>query len=265
MHDLEVRVASTLLFSGVLLFVAFLIYSVLYPRKVAAATGGSVAMVSSRNSDYGFLTPVARPVEWTLRQIQARVTYRTGRSSWGWAIVAATCLLNLLLLPFRILAARSGKAMRAMQPELKAIQARYQTKDHAQARAISELYGKHKVHPLSSCIPGIAPFVVLAAFYSVLQKLSELHGAHWGWITDLSRPEELPIRVLPVIMVGMQVLLGRMTPNASGDVKMNWLITFMPLFFGFMLYGQPSALMLYWLTSNLLAVGQQYWLNRRYA
>jgi YidC/Oxa1 family membrane protein insertase len=262
MHDLEVRVASTLLFSGVLLFIAFLFYTVLYPQKVTAAV---TAAPASRHADYGFLAPIARPVEWALNQIQARVTYRTGRSSWGWAIVAATCLLNLLLLPFRIVAARNGKAMRAVQPELKAIQVRYKATDPEQSRAISELYGKHKIHPLSSCIPGIAPFVILAAFYSVLKNLNELQGAHWGWIADLSRPEQLPIRVLPVIMIGTQILLGKMAPNPASDPKMNWLMTFMPLIFGFMLYGQPSALMLYWLTSNLLAVGQQYWLNKRYA
>jgi YidC/Oxa1 family membrane protein insertase len=264
MHDLEVRVASTLLFSGVLLFVACLFYSVLYPQKVEAATGSAVPTTSAQSA-YGYLAPIARPVEWTLRQIQTRVTYRTGRSSWGWAIVAATCLLNLLLLPFRVLAARNGKAMRALRPELQAIQTQYKGRDAEQSQAIAALYGKHKVHPLSSCLPGIAPFVVLAAFYSVLKNLTELHGAHWMWITDLSRPEELAVRALPVMMIATQVLLGRLTPNPAGDPKMDRIMAFMPLIFGFMFYGQPSALLLYWLTSNLLAVGQQYWLNKRYA
>jgi membrane protein insertase Oxa1/YidC/SpoIIIJ len=42
-------------------------------------------------------------------------------------------------------------------------------------------------------------------------------------------------------------------------------MTLMPLIFGIVLYRQPSALMLYWLTSNLLQLAQQCWLGKRYA
>jgi membrane protein insertase Oxa1/YidC/SpoIIIJ len=38
-----------------------------------------------------------------------------------------------------------------------------------------------------------------------------------------------------------------------------------PLLFGILFYSQPSALMLYWATGNLLALAQQWWLARRYA
>jgi YidC/Oxa1 family membrane protein insertase len=272
MHDLIVRIASTVLFSGVLLFVAFLFFGVLYPRKaVAAAPAGTPRTVASR--DYGYLAPVARPLDWTLRQIQARVTRRIGRSSWGWAIVVTTCLLNFLLLPFRILAAYNAKVMRALQPQLEAINARYKAKgtssrlqmDPEHSREISELYRQHKTHPLSSCIPAIAPLLVLPAFYSMLTRIAELHGAHWLWVADLSQPEQLPIRLLPLLMIASQLLLGKITPNPSADPKMSRIMMLMPLIFGALFYGQPSALMLYWVTSNLLGVAQQYWLSRRYA
>jgi len=74
MHDLGARIVSTLLLSGVLLFVAFFLFSILYPRKVAAASpAGAGPAVASRPKDYGYLAPVARPLEWTLRQVEARV------------------------------------------------------------------------------------------------------------------------------------------------------------------------------------------------
>jgi len=272
MHDIGIRVASTVLFSGVLLFVAFLFYSVLYPRRAMAA-GPASAPHTVASRDYGYFAPVARPLEWTLRQVQARVTRRTGPSSWGWAIVVTTCFLNLLLLPFRILAAYNAKVMRALQPQMEAINARYKAKgtssrlqmDPEHSREISELYRQHKTHPLSSCIPAIAPLLVLPAFYAVLTRIAELHGAHWLWIADLSRPEQLPIRLLPLLMIATQMLLGRITPNPAMDPKMRRLMNLMPLIFGVMFYSQPSALMLYWVTSNLLGVAQQYWLSRRYA
>jgi YidC/Oxa1 family membrane protein insertase len=112
----------------------------------------------------------------------------------------------------------------------------------------------------------LAPFAVLAAFYSVIRNLTELQGAHWLWIADLSRPEQLPVRILPVLMIATQLVIGKITPPAPGaDPRMTKWLAWTPLIFGVMFYGQPSALMLYWLTSNLLTLGQQWWLGRRFA
>ncbi len=100
----------------------------------------------------------------------------------------------------------------------------------------------------------------------MLTGIAELHGAHWLWIADLSKPEPLPIRILPVLMIATQLLVARLTPSPAGaDPRMSKLMTWMPLIFGIALYQQPSALMLYWLTSNLLQAAQQWWLGKRYA
>ena len=272
MHDLSARIVSTLLLSGCLLFAGFFLLSILYPRKAAAAAASTASppRVVSRPKDYGYLAPVARPLEWTLRQVEAHATHRAGRSSWGWAIVLTTFLVNLVLLPFRILAARNAKAMKALQPRIDAINARYKRKglnmDPEQSREISEVYKQHRTSPLAGCIPGLAPLAVLVSFYSVLTGIAELQGAHWLWIADLSKPEELPVRILPLLMIATQLLVARITPSPAGaDPRMARLMTLMPLVFGIVLYRQPSALMLYWLTSNLLQLAQQWWLGKRYS
>ena len=213
---------------------------------------------------------MARPLEWTLRQAEARVKPQDSRSSWGWAIVLTTFLVNLVLLPFRILAARNAKVMKALQPQIDAINGRYKRKglatDPAQAREISEVYKRHRTNPLAGCVPGLAPLAVLIAFYSVLRGIAELHGAHWLWIADLSRPEQLPVRILPVLMIATQLLLAKITPSPAGtDPRMDRIMKLMPVVFGIVLYQQPSALMLYWVTSNFLQLAQQWWLGKRYA
>jgi YidC/Oxa1 family membrane protein insertase len=271
MHDLGVRIASTLLLSGALLLVTFFLWSIVYPRKAAAASSaGPGPQLSNRPKDYGYLAPVARPLEWTLRRVEASVTHRAGRSSWGWAIILTTFLVNLVLLPFRILAARNAKAMRALQPQIDAINVRYKrngfTMDPEHSREISAVYKQHKTTPWAGCIPSLGPFAVLIAFYSVLTGIGELHGAHWLWIADLSKPEQLPVRVLPLLMIATQLFLAKITPTPTGaDPRMARWMMLMPLVFGIVLYRQPSALMLYWLTSNLLQVVQQWWLGKRYA
>jgi YidC/Oxa1 family membrane protein insertase len=191
-------------------------------------------------------------------------------SSWGWAIVLTTFLINLVLLPFRILASRNAKAMRILQPQIDAINARYRRKgldmDPHHSREISEVYREHRVSPLAGCVPNLAPFVVLIAFYSVLTGIAELRGAHWLWVADLSKPENLPVRILPLLMIATQWVVAKLTPPAPGaDPRMAQIMKWMPLVFGVVLYSQPSALMLYWLTSNLLQLAQQWWLAKRYA
>ena len=257
MHDLSVRIASAVLCSGILLFLGFLVYSALYPRKVHAADPASAPI----HKDYGVLAPVARPLEWTLREIDEHVT-----RSWGWAIVATTFLVNALLFPFRILAARSASRMRTIQPMVDAINARHKSGSEEHTRQLTELYQTHKVNPLGGCVPMLAPFAVLAAFYSVIRSIPELHGAHWLWIADLSQPEQLPVRILPVLMIATQLLIGKITPATPGaDPRTAWLMKLSPVIFGVMFYGQPSGLMLYWLTSNLLQLAQQWWLGKRWA
>lgn len=269
MHDLGVRILSMLLFSGALLFVAFFVFSLACPRRATAAPAPAPT-IARHPSGYGYLAPLARPLEWTLREIEARVTRRAGRSSWGWAIVLTTFFVNLLLFPFRILSARNARIMRALKPRIDAINARYKRKgpemDPAQSREVSDLYRQHGTSPLAGCIPALAPWAILAAFYSVLTGIVELHGAHWLWVTDLSRPEDLPVRALPLLMIGTQWLIARIVPPPPGaDPRTTRLMTLMPILFGILLYRQPSALMLYWLTSNLLQLAQQWWLGRRYA
>ena len=245
MHDVGVRILSAVLCSGVILFLACQMWCRFRPIQYAAA-------VRQPAPRYGVLSPVARPLEWTVREVEGRATH-----NWGWSIVATTFLINLLLLPFRILAAKGSKAMRALQPKLEGV------KD---PQKLQELYREHKVNPLGGCIPALAPFAILAAFYAVIRGLTELRGAHWLWIADLSRPEDLPLRILPLVMIATQLLLGKLTPPAPGaDPKMQRLLNLMPLIFGAALYGQPSALMLYWVTSNLLGLAQQWWIGKRYA
>jgi len=271
MPDLGVRIVSTFLLSGALVFVAFFLFSILYPRKAAGASPASPSLaVSSQPKHYGYLAPVARPLEWTLRHVEARVTRRAGRSSWGWAIVLTTFMVNLVLLPFRVLAARNAKAMKDLQPQIDAINARFKRKglnlDPEHSREISEVYRQHHTSPLAGCIPSLVFMVVLVAFYSVLTGIAELHGAYRLWISDLSKPEQLPVRILPLLMIATQLLMAHITPPPAGaDPRMARFLKLMPLVFGIVLYQQSSALMLYWLTSNLLQLAQQWWLGKRYA
>jgi YidC/Oxa1 family membrane protein insertase len=101
---------------------------------------------------------------------------------------------------------------------------------------------------------------VLFAFYAMLAQAIELRGAPFlGWITDLSVRD--PYFVTPLLMGGTMFWQQRMTPSTA-DPAQQKVMMFMPIMFTFMFLWAPSGLVIYWLVSNLFAIGQQYVTNR---
>jgi YidC/Oxa1 family membrane protein insertase len=100
------------------------------------------------------------------------------------------------------------------------------------------------------------------AFYRVLNVSIELRGAPWLWVHDLSQPETLAIRLLPVLLIVTQFLSQRMTPSPGVDPSQQKMMMLMPLVLGYMFYFASSGLVLYWLTGNLVGIVQQLLLNR---
>ena len=83
----------------------------------------------------------------------------------------------------------------------------------------------HQTSPLAGCIPSITFVAILVAFYSVLSGIAKLYGTHWLWIADLSKPEQLPMRVL-LLMIATQLLVARVRPSPIGaDPRMARIIT----------------------------------------
>ena len=80
--------------------------------------------------------------------------------------------------------------------------------------------------------------------------------------TDLSQPEALAIHLLPVLLIITQFLTQKMTPSPGMDPSQQKMMMVMPLIFGYMFYFASSGLVLYWLTGNVVAVAQQWALNR---
>ena len=63
-------------------------------------------------------------------------------------------------------------------------------------------------------------------------------------------------------MIASQFLMQKMTPQANVDPGQQKMMMFMPLMFGFMFYNFPSGLVLYYLTSNLVGMAQQWFFNK---
>jgi YidC/Oxa1 family membrane protein insertase len=182
--------------------------------------------------------------------------------NYGWSIVILTILINLSLFYFRHKSVVSMRKMQALQPQLKAIQERYKglkVTDPARQKMNTEimsLYREKGVNPASGCLPMVMMMPVLIAFYSFLSVAIELRGAEFGWwIQDLSRPD--PYFVVPILMGVTMFWQQKITPT-TGDPMQQRIMLIMPVMFTFMFLWFPSGLVIYWFTSNLWAIGQQY-------
>ena len=213
--------------------------------------------------DFGWLSFLAEPIFWMLRW-----TYGNVVASYGWGIVLVTVFINFVMLPLKWKSSKSMKRMQALQPLIKQINEKYKglgLRDPKKAKQQEEtmaLYKKHGVNPLGGCLPMLLMMPFFFAFYKVLTVAIEMRQASWLWVDDLSLPEQIPIRVLPLAMVASQFWMQSLTPTPGTDPAQMRLMKFMPLMMGFVFYGFSSGLVLYWLTSNVVGVLQQLLLNR---
>lgn len=188
--------------------------------------------------------------------------------NWGWSIVVATVLINFALLPLKLSSMKSMKKMQLLQPQIQVINDKYKNvgmrdpRKQQQNQEVMELYNKHGANPMGGCVPMLLQFPLLLAFYKVFTIAIELRGASWLWVGDLSQAETHMIKVLPIVFIATQFLMSKMSPPTGGDPTQQKMMQFMPLVFGFMFYGAASGLMLYWLTGNLVAIGQQWFFNK---
>ena len=214
-----------------------------------------------RSIDFGWMSPLVVPLHRSLTLVHEYV------GNWGWAIIVLTILVNLVIAPLRHLSVVSMRKMQEVGPEIKAIQERYK---HLKAtdpekqkmnREVMELYRERGVNPASGCLPMLLTMHVLFAFFGLLRSAAEIRGEPFvGWITDLS--VEDPLYITPVVMGASMFLQQKMTPTPSAEPLQQKLLMLMPVGFTFMFVWAPSGLVLYWLTSNLVAIAQTVVTNR---
>ena len=213
--------------------------------------------------DFGWFAFVARPLFLSLNWVNNNWVH-----NYGWSIVIVTVIINMLMLPLKFTSLRSARKMQSVQPHIAAIQAKYKglsardPKKLEQNQEIMKVYKEHGINPMGGCMPLLLQLPFFYAFYTVLTVAIEMRGANWLWVTDLSQPETIPIRLLPLAMIGTQFLLTKMTPTPSADPMQQKMMMLMPLMFGVLFWSASSGLVLYWLTGNLMGIIQQWFFNR---
>ncbi|MFP4310381.1 MAG: YidC/Oxa1 family membrane protein insertase [Nitriliruptoraceae bacterium] len=218
-----------------------------------------------------------------------------GVHSWGWAIILLTLIVRVLLLPLAIKQTRSMRAMQAIQPRMKEIQSKYKVdrelmrKDPERYRAKKQkmneemmaLYQEEGVNPAASCLPLLAQAPVFIALFWAIQGMEELRNAPFYFFTEFISTEAgegfvglgalvsaagWPGWLLIAVMSGTmfitqkQMMARTAATNADNPMaqQQKILLYVMPVFLAVISFQFMLGLLLYWVTTNIWQIVQQW-------
>ncbi len=189
--------------------------------------------------------------------------------NWGFAIIILTFLIKIVFFPLTYSSTKSMAKMQELQPKIKALRAKYKKvkQDIGQRRQMNEemmkLYKEHGINPAGGCLPILIQIPVFWGFFRMLVVAIEFrHSPFVLWIRDLSVHD--PYYVTPILMGATQFISQKMTPT-SADPAQAKMMLIMPVVMTVFFMNFQSGLVLYWLTNNVLQIGQQYIMNRMMA
>ncbi len=199
--------------------------------------------------------------------------------AWGFAIIATTIVVRILIYPLTHWAiknqARTMIEQQRMRPDIEAINKKFKSDPMKKNQAMMALWKEHNVNPLGmfrGCVPVLLQAPILLALYVVFAQSVELRGAPFMWITDLSAPDRLiswntnliligsSFNLLPLIMAATNYIQMRVMRMPAADEMQEriqkQMTIMMPIMMLFFLYKLPSGLILYWIVSNIISIGQ---------
>ena len=229
----------------------------------------------SKSIDWGWF-------EWFMRPIFNLLNWLFGvLGNFGLAIIALTFIVRGLMFPIADKQFRSMAGMRKVQPKMKALQERYKDDKPKLQQEMLKLYQQEKINPAAGCLPILLQIPIFYALYKVLLVSVEMrHQPFVLWIKDLSAPDPLTpinlfglldftppyfllIGILPILLGVTMWLQFKLNP-APMDPTQQQIFAIMPWVMVVVMAPFASGLQLYWVTSNVLTILQQWWLYRRF-
>ncbi len=211
---------------------------------------------------------------------------------WGGSIIAMTIVVRTLMLPLTIKQFRSMQGLQTLAPQIKAIQEKYKDDKQRQNQEMMKFYQENKVNPFGSCLPLVLQIPVFISLFYMLRKdlkvdicgpLSAITkvgleqgtsfantycndvvpgSAKFFFIPDLTAPATGGVLVLLLVLYVASQLLSSVLMSVTADKNQRMIMIGLPFVFVFFVKSFPAGLLVYWITTNLWTVGQQYFIRR---
>jgi len=209
-----------------------------------------------------------------------------GGQSYWFSIVLLTVAVRIVLIPLTVKQVRSTRVMQELQPELKKLQAKYKNDKQKLQEELMKLYRERGFNPMAGCWPLAAQLPFFWALYRVIYSrniggkpnilldktffgvpLEARWSALQGWGEKLASGTGLTIICLIIAMavttyISQRQLMAKQ--STSVNPQQQTLLRIMPLMFVVFAINVPLAVVIYWVTTNLWSMGQQWVLLRNY-
>jgi len=223
--------------------------------------------------NFGFFNVIAKPLLIVMNTIHEVIP------NYGVAIILLTIFIKLVFWPLGTKSYKSMNEMKKVQPLMMEIREKYKNDKQRMNKEVMGLYKTYKVNPASGCLPLLVQMPIFFALYRMLYQAIELrHAPFVGWISDLSAPDRLfefnfaipmmqapyGIPMLTLFMGASFLLQQKMTPTA-GDPMQAKMMMLMPIFMTVLFVNFPAGLVLYMFVNNIISMGQQYYIQKKFS
>jgi len=214
--------------------------------------------------------------------------------TWSLSIMGLVMLIRTILIPLFVKQIKSQRAMTALQPQIKAIQAKYKDDRQKQSEEMMKLYKEHKTNPLASCFPIIAQAPIFFSLFTVLNGIAKNvpHGYLKGeYLASAAQAKffgasisqsflgssDTTVKIVTVILIFIMsattfttqrqlMVKGMPKMDSSNNMMLQQqkiMLYLFPLIFAISGVNFPVGVLIYWSTTNFWTWGQQFYVIKR--
>jgi YidC/Oxa1 family membrane protein insertase len=195
--------------------------------------------------------------------------HQTLGAPWWLAIVLLTVIVRSLLFPLTVKQVRSMRAMQDLKPHMDRVRAQFKDNPQRQREEMAKVYQEQGVNPLGGCLPILVQMPIFIGIFYVIRQFGgyslggrtvppQYPSFHEGgilWFQNLSIAD--PTYLLPIISAVTMLAATEITAK-NIDPQQRWLMRLLPIGFTIFLINFPAGLFVYWITSNLMTLGQNF-------
>ena len=243
------------------------------------------------------LNPLYNLVSGVIVLIHKALTPIFGKDSgvtWALSIMGLVVLIRIVLIPLFVKQIKSQRALTALQPQMKAIQAKYKDDRQKQSEEMMKLYKEHKTNPLASCFPILAQAPIFFALFTVLNGIAKdvPHGYLKGeYLTSAAQAKffgasisetflgssDTTVKIVTVALIFIMsattfttqrqlMVKGMPKMDSSNNMMLQQqkiMLYVFPLIFAISGVNFPVGVLIYWSTTNFWTWGQQFYVIKR--
>jgi YidC/Oxa1 family membrane protein insertase len=189
--------------------------------------------------------------------------------SWGISIILLTIVTRIVILPLSLKQIRSMRSLQAHQPEIKKIQEKYKDDRQRMQREMMAFYQENKINPFASCVPLLLQLPVFMALFYLLRSdefQNEINAAgsnpSFLGIPNLAEAATGGVLVVLIALYFVTMVGSTSIMAASAEGNQRLMMYALPVFFTPFIISFPAGLVVYWITTNLWTMGQQWVVKR---